>query len=489
MALFSALLGSIARCDNLSCNLLRHQRLAVRHWLVAVVSLGFSNMNTNDELQDAIAWIVGGLEVGEVSLPLGARDYSALDWALIYEATPARLRTEAWSLLPETQLGAILAAMRDDVRRLALSSLTDEQLIDLANTSSSDEIIDFIEFLPKTIARGILKQLSSREQDQVASALAYSESELGRLVTHDVLVVIDSAIMADVILDLRNLDETFHVDKIYVVNSDESLVGSLDVRWLAIKPRRAKIADIMDTDIEVLAAELDPAEAIRILQGSEQTHLPVVDNAGRLLGIFSYLQALQISQQNFDEQISHLGNVSDEDLFAPVISSSSKRAVWLGLNLLTAFMAAAVISLFEATIAEVVALAVLMPIVASMGGIAGSQTLTLTIRGLAVGQLSDANTKALGKKELLVALLNGLLWALVVGLICSYWFDSWLLAGIIAFAIIINMLVAALSGITIPVLLHKAGIDPALAGSVILTTVTDVVGFFVFLGLATYFLL
>lgn len=245
----------------------------------------------------------------------------------------------------------------------------------------------------------------------------------------------------------------------------------------------------MDTDIEVLAAELDPAEAIRILQGSEQTHLPVVDNAGRLLGIFSYLQALQISQQNFDEQISHLGNVSDEDLFAPVISSSSKRAVWLGLNLLTAFMAAAVISLFEATIAEVVALAVLMPIVASMGGIAGSQTLTLTIRGLAVGQLSDANTKALGKKELLVALLNGLLWALVVGLICSYWFDSWLLAGIIAFAIIINMLVAALSGITIPVLLHKAGIDPALAGSVILTTVTDVVGFFVFLGLATYFLL
>jgi magnesium transporter len=237
-----------------------------------------------------------------------------------------------------------------------------------------------------------------------------------------------------------------------------------------------------------LSARLEASEAIRILQGSEESHLPVVDEAGHLLGIFSYLQALQISQQSYEEQLSHLGNVSDEDLFAPVLSSSSKRAVWLGINLLTAFAAAAVISLFEATIAEVVALAVLMPIVASMGGIAGSQTLTLTIRGLAVGQLSDANTRALGKKELLVSLLNGLLWATIVGLVCMLWFDSWLLACIIAFAIVTNMLVAALSGITIPVLLNKAGVDPALAGSVILTTVTDVVGFFVFLGLAALLL-
>jgi magnesium transporter len=245
----------------------------------------------------------------------------------------------------------------------------------------------------------------------------------------------------------------------------------------------------MDTDIEILTARQEPSEAIRILMGSQESHLPVVDDSGRLLGIFSFLQALEVSQHLFEEQLMHRGNVSDEDLFAPVMISSRKRAVWLGLNLITAFMAAAVISLFEATIAQVVALAVLMPIVASMGGIAGSQTLTLTIRGLAIGQLSDANTRALGKKEVLVSLINGLLWALVVGSICGYWFDNWLLAGIIAFAIIINMLVAALSGIIIPLLLSKAGIDPALAGAVILTTVTDVVGFFVFLGLATFILL
>jgi magnesium transporter len=448
-----------------------------------------NRMNTNDELNDAIEWIVSGLERGEVSLPINANHYSALDWALIYEATPARLRAEAWPLLPQDNLGAILAAMRDDVRRLALTALSEQELIELANKSSSDEIIDFIEYLPKTIARGILKRLSAREQDQVTSALAYGDQELGRLVAHDVLVVADNAIMADVILDLRNLDESHHIDKIYVVDASDRLVGSLDVRWLAIKPRRAKIADIMETDIEMLSARMDPAEAIRILQGSEESHLPVIDDVGQLLGVFSYLQALQVSQQNFEEQLSHRGNVSDEDLFAPVINSSRKRAIWLGLNLVTAFMAAAVISLFEATIAEVVALAVLMPIVASMGGIAGSQTLTLTIRGLAVGQLSDANTRALGKKELLVSLLNGLLWALVVGTICSFWFDSWQLAAIIAFAIVINMLVAALSGITIPILLTRAGVDPALAGAVILTTVTDVVGFFVFLGLATLILL
>ncbi len=446
-------------------------------------------MNTNEELNEAIKWIVNGLERGEVSLPIDAGHYSPLDWALIYEAIPTRLRAEAWQLLPDDERGAILAAMRDEVRRLALGSLSEQELVDIATASSSGEIIDFIELLPRTIARGILKHLSALEQDQVTSALAYGEHELGRLVSHDALVVVDNVILADVILDLRNLDETYHLDKIYVVDSGDRLVGSLDVRWLAIRPRRAKVADIMDTDIEMLSAQMEPAEAIRILMGSKQSHLPVVEDSGRLLGIFSFLQAMEASQQIAEEQLLHRGNVSDEDLFAPVMTSSRKRAVWLGLNLVTAFIAAAVISLFEATIAQVVALAVLMPIVASMGGIAGSQTLTLTIRGLAIGQLSDANTRALGKKELLVSLLNGLLWAVVVGSICAYWFGSWPLAGIIAFAIIINMLVAALSGIIIPLLLNKAGIDPALAGAVILTTVTDVVGFFVFLGLATFILI
>ena len=317
-------------------------------------------MNTNEELHDAIQWIVGGLERGEISLPIDAGNYSPLDWALIYEATPARLRAQAWQLLPRPQLGAILAAMRDEVRRLALNALSEQELVDIATTSSSAEIIDFIELLPRTVARGILRHLSALEQDQVTSALAYGDAELGRLVSHDALVVADSVIMADVILDLRNLDQTYHLDKIYVVDGDGRLVGSLDVRWLAIKPRRARIVDIMDTDIEILTARQEPSEAIRILMGSQESHLPVVDDSGRLLGIFSFLQALEVSQHLFEEQLMHRGNVSDEDLFAPVMISSRKRAVWLGLNLITAFMAAAVIILVEATIAQVVALAVLM---------------------------------------------------------------------------------------------------------------------------------
>ena len=252
--------------------------------------------------------------------------------------------------------------------------------------------------------------LSALEQDQVTSALAYGDAELGRLVSHDALVVADSVIMADVILDLRNLDQTYHLDKIYVVDGDGRLVGSLDVRWLAIKPRRARIVDIMDTDIEILTARQEPSEAIRILMGSQESHLPVVDDSGCLLGIFSFLQALEVSQHLFEEQLMHRGNVSDEDLFAPVMISSRKRAVWLGLNLITAFMAAAVISLFEATIAQVVALAVLMPIVASMGGVAGNQTLTLVIRGMALGKISSSNTGYLINKEVFVGLINGILW-------------------------------------------------------------------------------
>ncbi|MDP5040691.1 MAG: magnesium transporter, partial [Paraglaciecola sp.] len=234
---------------------------------------------------------------------------------------------------------------------------------------------------------------------------------------------------------------------------------------------------------------LDLYDAADAVKSSGVSMLPVLSKDGRLIGRFTLKDAIDVFQEYYEAQVSHMGKVSDEDLFAPVFTSSRRRAVWLGINLVTAFAASIVIGVFDAVVAQVVALAVLMPIVASMGGITGSQTLTLTIRGLATGQLASSNLRALGNKEVLVAFFNGLLWATVVCVITSFWFENPWLSAIIAVSLVINMIVAAFAGIAIPVFLDKIGVDPALAGSVILTTVTDVIGFFIFLGSASLLLI
>ena len=445
-------------------------------------------MLTNEERIEAQIWLAEAMDEDIVASPIQAGDFTQLDWALVYEATPQRRREDVWALIPESMKSAVLAEMRPDVRQLTLESLPPKQIMALAKNSSSADIIEYYDLLPEKIARGFLKKLSAVDKEQLTSALSYEDTELGRYVTHDALVVINTAVLADVILDLKNLDDKYYTDKIYVVDEFDHLQGSFAMHLLATQPKKQKIAAIMDTDIATLAANMELPDAVNALKSSEESHLPVLDSHGCLLGVFGQSEALTFTQQNFEEQLAHSGNVSDEDLFAPIFKSSRSRAVWLGVNLLTAFLASSVIGLFEDVIAQVVALAILMPIVASMGGIAGSQTLTLTIRGLATGQLNNANTWALGRKELAVSLLNGLLWALVVGVSCALWFQDVSLAGIIALAILLNMLIAVMAGILIPLLLDRMGIDPALAGSVILTTVSDVVGFFVFLGSAALLL-
>lgn len=445
-------------------------------------------MLTNEERMEAQVWLAEAIDNDVIASPLQAKYFTQLDWALMYEATPQGKREEVWALIPETVKSAVLAEMRPDVRQLTLESLSPPQIMALAKNSSSADIIEYYDLLPEKIARGFLKKLSVVDKEQLTSALSYDEQELGRHVTHDALVVINTALIADVILDLKNLDEKYYTDKIYVVDENDHLQGSFGMHLLATNPKQKMIAAIMDAEIVRLPAHMTLPDAVNALKGGEESHLPVLDNNGCLLGVFGQNYALSIVQQNFEEQFAHSGHVSDEDLFAPILKSSKSRAVWLGVNLLTAFLASAVIGLFEDVIAKVVALAILMPIVASMGGIAGSQTLTLTIRGLATGQLNNANTWALGRKEVAVSILNGLMWSLLVGVSCALWFDDMSLAAIIAMAILLNMLIAVIAGILIPVLLDKMKIDPALAGSVILTTVTDVVGFLVFLGSAALLL-
>ncbi|MGS2719161.1 magnesium transporter [Paraglaciecola aestuariivivens] len=446
-------------------------------------------MVSQEQRESAFLWLLDGLKEGQIAVPITARDFTAEDWAFVFEGLPKDLRFELWQTLAEDKKSPILAAMRDDSREQLISLLSNQNLEDVALSSSAEHLVEILDVLPNRVAKGLIKKLNAQDSGFIEEALTYSDDQLGRYVNHELYTVHKNVTVAALLNELKNEPLPAYTDSILVVDETDHYLGQVDINQLFSSSGEVTVIQIAEFSDRVLTADLDLYDASEAVKSSGRSMLPVISKEGRLLGRFSVKDAIDVYQEYYEEQLSHMGRVSDEDLFAPVFTSSRRRAVWLGINLLTAFAASIVIGIFDQVVAQVVALAVLMPIVASMGGITGSQTLTLTIRGLATGQLAASNLRALGNKEVLVAFFNGLLWALVVSAITSLWFDNPWLSGIIAVALIINMLIAALSGIIIPVLLDKMGIDPALAGSVILTTVTDVVGFFVFLGSASLLLI
>jgi magnesium transporter len=446
-------------------------------------------MVNQEQRETAFIWILDRLNENQIAVPIIARDFTFEDWAFVFEGLPKDLRLELWETLNEELKSPILAAMRDDSREQLMSLLSNQNIEDVALASTTEQLVEILDVLPNRVAKGLIKKLSAQESDLIEEAFNYSEDQLGRYVNRDVYTVNKNASVAELLTELKLVALPAYTDSILVADDTDHYLGQVDINQLFARDGNTMVIQIAEFSDKVLAADLELFEASEAVKSSGRSMLPVISKEGRLLGRFSVKDAIDVYQEYYEAQLSHMGRVSDEDLFAPVFTSSRRRAVWLGINLLTAFAASIVIGIFDEVVAQVVALAVLMPIVASMGGITGSQTLTLTIRGLATGQLATSNLRALGNKEVLVAFFNGLLWALVVAAITSLWFDNPWLSAIIAVALVINMLIAAISGIAIPVLLNKMGIDPALAGSVILTTVTDVVGFFVFLGSASLLLL
>jgi magnesium transporter len=445
-------------------------------------------MVSQEQRENAFLWTLDALKNGDIAVPIIARDFTPEDWAFIFEGLPKVLRLELWETLGEDKKSPILAAMRDDSREQLISLLSSENLEDVARSSSAEHLVEILDVLPNKIAKGLIKKLNSEESGLVEEALNYDDSQVGRYINHDLYTVHKSANVGDLLEELKNELLPAYTDSILVVDDADHYLGQVDINALFSNDPALNLVQIAEFSDRVLSADLDLYDAAEAVKSSGRSMLPVIAKDGRLVGRFTIKDAIDVFQEYYEAQVSHMGRVSDEDLFAPVITSARRRAVWLGINLITAFAASVVIGVFDAVVAQVVALAVLMPIVASMGGITGSQTLTLTIRGLATGQLAKSNLRALGNKEVLVAFFNGLLWAAVVAVITSFWFDNPWLSAIIGFSIVLNMLIAAFAGIAIPVFLDKIGIDPALAGSVILTTVTDVVGFFVFLGSASLLL-
>ncbi|WP_341707929.1 magnesium transporter [Halopseudomonas sp.] len=409
----------------------------------------------------------------------------------LLESLPPAERTTVWEMLDAERAGKILVHLHDEVRaRLALE-MDEDELVAAARKLDLDDLVDLIQALPSDSGRQLLQAMDVRKRQQLMSMLSYPEDSAGGLMNTDQISVRVDVRVGSVLRYLRLLEDLpDHTDKVMVVDRKNRYQGVLRLSRLVTSPPEVLVSDVMDGDFQPLDVMLPSHEVARRFEDLDILSAAVVDEDGLLLGRITVDDVVDLIREDSERTMMSMAGLDDEaDMFAPVLTSSRRRAIWLGINLVTAFLAAWVIGLFQGTLEQLVALAVLMPIVASMGGIAGSQTLTLVVRGMALGQVEGGNARLLLSKEIGIACLNGVLWALVVAGLAVAWFGNWQLGAVIAAAILLNLLCAAVSGLAIPLLLRRFGVDPALAGSVILTTVTDVVGFLAFLGLATLFLL
>lgn len=409
----------------------------------------------------------------------------------LLESLPPEERNALWEVIPPDQEGDILAHLGDEARAAIIGEMDHEELVAAAEAMDVEDLVEVLEEMPEDLSERIVRSLEEDHRKRVEAVLSYEEGTAGRLMSTDVISVRQDVTLAVVLRWLRRHKVLPpHTDALMVITPDSRYLGKLDLADVVTGNPEALVETVMQPEAETVQARATEHDVAALFERRDLVTVPVLDDEERLLGRITVDDVVDVIREEADRALLRsAGLEEEEDLFAPVLPSAKRRAVWLGINLVTVFLAAWVIDRFEAVLDKIVALAVLMPVVASMGGIAGSQTLTLTIRGLALDQIAAANVRWLTMKEIAVGALNGVAWSLVVALIAYLWFRSTGIAGVIAAAMIINLLAAAASGVAIPLILKRLGIDPALSGAVVLTTVTDVVGFLSFLGLASLFLL
>lgn len=447
-------------------------------------------MNSSVTTEKQLAQLDRALDAGTLGDVAGiVGDLSPGDVAYLITSYPPRIRQVIWSLLEPEQEADVLNELPEDLRNQFLIEMEPKALALIVGQLDDDDVADILHDLPDSITEQVLGIMDEADRMRLATVLAFPDDVAGGLMSTDTI-----SIRADLTLDVvmrylrRHAEIPQNTDSIMVVNREDHFVGILPIRILLVTDPSQSVREMMLTNRDAIPAQLPAAEVARLFERNDWISAPVVDEQNRLLGRITIDDVVDVIREEADHSLTSLGGIGeDEDTFATVMQTAPRRAVWLGINLVTAFIASSVINLFQDTIEKVVALAVLMPIVASMGGVAGTQTLTVLIRGLAMGQLNTRNQRWLVAREALVGMANGLLWALVVAAAASVWFEDWTLGLVIAAAMMINLMTAGLAGAVIPLTLKRLGIDPALAGGVVLTTVTDVVGFLSFLGLAAIF--
>lgn len=411
------------------------------------------------------------------------------DVAHLLESTPPRERGVLWRLIDVDEQGEVLQYLGDEVRAYFLNRMDTDELLAATEGFDTDDLADLLQQLPDKVIREVLESMDSQDRQRLETVLAFPEDTAGGLMNTDTITV-----RPDITLDVlfrylrRHREIPEMTDNLLVVNRVDKFIGVVPLTRLLVSDPGNTVREIMITDTISIPALTPDDHVANLFKRHDLVSAPVVDERGKLLGRITIDDVVDVIVEDADHSLMSMAGLDEEDdIFAPIMKTTQRRAVWLGINLFTAFIASSVIGAFQGTIDKVVALAVLMPIVASMGGIAGSQTLTLVIRGMALGHIGSGNARWLLTREVMVGMLNGMLWALVVAVVAMLWFNDEIIGFVIAAAMLINLMVAAAAGALLPIALRYMKIDAALAGGVILTTVTDVVGFLAFLGLATLF--
>ncbi|MCV2884109.1 magnesium transporter [Aestuariibacter sp. AA17] len=426
-------------------------------------------------------------EQGAVTKLVAGQEAESL--ALVLESLPIEQRLHVWADIPTKDKLDVLEEMRGDAREPLIDAVPAEDWEKLFNDVDAEQLLELADSLPDRLVEQALRVMDKQQRQYFKDASQFKDEHIGHWLNHELLVLPINAKVRDALRLLRR-DVPRNTALVFLVNRAGQYSASVNLTDIFRSPDHLPLVDLADEEVVPIKADEACHTAAAHLLSSGFASLPVVDENFNLLGRLDLVTAGDLQSEYYERQVmATAGMDEEEDLFLPVRKSAKSRAVWLGINLITAFLASWFIGLFEGTLQQVVALAVLMPVVASMGGIAGSQTLTLIVRGLALGQVTNANFRALMKKELSVGALNGVIWAVVIGIVSAMWFSDPALGGVIALAILLNIVAAAIAGVAVPVVLDKLKLDPALSGSVILTTVTDIVGFVAFLGIGTLILL
>lgn len=447
-------------------------------------------ISENTKVQTRIHELLKALESGtfiEARQMLNSLPYSEISHLL--ESQPPTMRNLLWTLVGEELQADVLNNLSEETRHDFLNTLDAETLATLLDDMETDDLADILQQLPRTIAKQLLHSMDEQDRHRVERVLNYPDDTAGGLMNTDTITIRPDISLDVVLRYLRRLKELPDAtDNLWVVSRNDTFIGALALSKLLTSDPSMTVREAMDTDFKAIFAELSDTDVAMRFERQDLVSAPVVDSEGRLLGRITIDDVVDVIREEADHSmLSMAGLDEDESTFAPIFRTSRRRSIWLGVYFATALIASFVIQQFSATISEIIALAVLMPIVASMGGTAGNQTLAIVIRGLALGQIGQANAKSLVSRELRIGALNSLLWASVIGTVSYLWFGDIRIAYVISIAMSINLLVAALAGSSLPLILKRLGVDPALSGSVLLIATTDVVGYFVFLGLASLF--
>ena len=414
---------------------------------------------------------------------------SSSEIAHALESSPPKQRKLFFSLLETNEEGDVLVDLGEEIQQELVSNISNEELAEAVKELEPDETVDILQNLPEDRMNTILSKMSYRDRKRIEIGLTYPENTAGGLLNTDVISVRPSHSIEVVINYLRDQEELpDNTDKIFVVNKEDEYIGEIAISKIITCKPNLTVREIMSTSSNPILVSQDDKEVATIFERNDIISSAVVDESGKLIGRITIDDVLDVIREDADQNFLGMAGVA-EDTFAPPGRAARSRVFWLSMNLLTAFIASMTINIFKDVLDQIVYLAILMPIVASMGGVAATQTLTIVLRGLTLEQINSSNLRWLFKRELAVSILNGLVLSILVGLVTYFWFHEITLALLISFALIINLVSSVIAGVFVPIILRRLNQDPAISGSVVVTTVTDVIGFLSFLGLATVFLI